>query len=77
MKRFILGVCAVVAAAVLVLSVCGRKSEQPVELLADNVEALAGPEMGRAVCVYDPNSLCITVYPNGYVFVFQGYIIYL
>ena len=45
MKRFLLGVCAVISAAVLVFSVCGSKYERTPELFADNVEALTEPEV--------------------------------
>lgn len=68
MKRLILGVCAVVAAAALVLSVCGSKSEQTAELFTDNVEALTEPEavitVGR-LCMLQNSGVCLWVFAFG------------
>ena len=64
MKRFIISACAIIAAAVLVLSVSGRKSEQAAELFTDNIEALTDSETGSfmsVTCLVCPNPFCLFV----------------
>ncbi len=68
MKRFILGVCAVIAAAVLAFSVCGSRSEQTADLFTDNVEALTDREVIITVgplCALTSGSFCIWTYDYG------------
>jgi len=68
----------VVAAAVLVLSVCGSKSEQKLELLTDNVEALTeseGVKIYTYLCVWLPNFYCVVMSGSTLVVIGDGIII--
>lgn len=62
MKRLLLCVCSVIAAAVVVLSVGGNKSEKQAELLVKNVEALSDPEIYCGAFCVDDEGLCVYYY---------------
>ena len=65
MKRFILGVCAIAVAAAMLLSVRGNDSENQMEMITNNVEALARPEVIIGdICRNQPNYYCIYVWPD-------------
>ncbi len=65
MKRFILGVCAVAVAAAMLLSLKGNATENQMEMVTDNVEALARREVIIGdICRNQPNFYCIYVWPD-------------
>lgn len=64
MKRIILSVCSV-ALALSMFLLAKNNTETQAEVITDNVEALAAPEITiGAICMSQPNSICIWVWPD-------------
>ena len=65
MKRIIMSVCSVALALSLFFMAKNTTTEPQAEIFTDNVEALAGPEITiGAICMSQPNSICIWVWPD-------------
>ena len=64
MKRIILSVCSV-ALPLSMFLLAKNNTETQAEVITDNVEALAAPEITiGAICMSQPNSICIWVWPD-------------
>lgn len=64
MKRIILSVCSV-ALALSMFLLAKNNTETQAEVITDNVEALAAPEITiGAICMSQPNAICIWVWPD-------------